>query len=101
MSFVIYLIVSGCCQGPEASSQLDHLKIRASKVSQQFILYIFCPTQKGLNRGGWVNRNICSIVSGCYLGPKALSQLDHLKLRASKASQQFTQCIFEVLFRKY
>ena len=48
VSLVIYLIVSSCCLGPEVSYQLDHLKLRVSTASQQFILYIFCvPPRKG------------------------------------------------------
>ena len=148
VSLVIYLIVSGCVLGPEAWSKLDHLKLRASKASQQFIQYAFgshsyvdkygrfceswypsyslrllsrswsssqldhlnkhpkppnnsysvylCPTRIGLNMEGCVSLVIYFIVSGCCLGPEAWFQLDHLKCRASKASQQFIQYIFSV-----
>ena len=36
-----YLIVSGCCQGFESSSEPHHLKLKSSKASQQFIPCIF------------------------------------------------------------
>ena len=96
VSLVIYLIVSGCYQGPEASSQLDNLKLIASKASQQFMHCILGHTQIGLNIGGCVNLVIYLIVSGCCVGPEASSKLDHLKLRASKASQKYIQCIFGI-----
>ena len=41
VSLVIYLIVYSCCLGPEASSQLNHLKFRASKPSHHFIECLF------------------------------------------------------------
>ena len=64
----------------------------------QFI-YILGSIQIGLNMGGFVSLFIYIIVSGCCLSPEAWSQLDHLRLRASKASQQFSQCIFWVQVR--
>ena len=151
MSLVIYLLVYGCCLGPKAWSQLDRLKLRASKASQQFIQYAFgshsyvdkygrfceswypsyslrllsrswsssqldhlnknpkppnnsysvylCPTRIGLNMEGYVSLVINFIVSSYCIGPKTSSQLDLLKLMASKASQQFTQCVFWIPYR--
>ena len=150
VSLIIYFIVSGCCLGLEASSQLDHLKFRAYKASQQFIqyafgsysyvdeygqfceswypsyslrllsmygsfiptwpfetqsiqslttiptVYILGPTQIGLNMEGCVSLVIYFIVTCCCLGPEAWFKFDHLKRRASKASQQFIQYIFWV-----
>ena len=53
--FFIYLIVSGCCIGPKPSSQLDRLKMRPSKFSQQFIQCIFwVPPRMGYIWGGCV-----------------------------------------------
>ena len=100
VSLVIYLIVSGLCIGPEASSQHHHLKIRASQSWQQFIEWIFWSHPKRVRYRGVWSLVIYIIVSGCCLGPEASSQLDHVKFRASKPSQQFIQCIFLVTSRK-
>ena len=95
VSLVIYLIVSSFCIGPEASSQHHHLKIRASKSWQQFIEWIFWSHPKRVRYSG-VWSLVFYIIVGCCLGPEASSQLDHVKFRASKPSQQFIQCIFWV-----
>ena len=50
--------------------------------------------------GGCVSPVIYLIVSDCYSGPKTSSQLNHLKLKISKASLHFIQCIFSVPHRQ-
>ena len=54
----------------------------------------------GLNTGGFVTLFIILIVECCRVSPETLSQLDHLKIRASKSSQKFRQCIFRVPSRR-
>ena len=51
-SLIIYFIVSACCLVPEASFQLDHLKVNAFKASQQFILFIFGSHHDRVKIGG-------------------------------------------------
>ena len=41
VSLIIYYIVSADCLGPEASLQVDHLKLKDSGASQQFLRCIF------------------------------------------------------------
>ena len=52
MSLIIYFIVSACCLAPEASFQLDHLKVNAFKASQQFKLCIFWSHHDRVKNGG-------------------------------------------------
>ena len=95
ISHTIYFIVSACCLGPEASFQIDHLKLKTFKASQQFVPCIFgVPTMIGLKMVGRMSLIIYFIVSACCLVPEASFQLDHLKLNAFKASRQFIPCTF-------
>ena len=59
-------------------------------------VYFWCPTTIELHIGWLVECFICFIVSDCFLGPYASSQLDHLKLKEFKVSKQFTPFIFGV-----
>ena len=52
MSLIIYFIVSACCLGPDASLQLDHLKLNEFKASQQFIQFIFGSHHDRVTNGG-------------------------------------------------
>ena len=52
MSLIIYFIVSACCLGPDASLQLDHLKLNEFKASQQFIQCIFGSHHDRVTNGG-------------------------------------------------
>ena len=97
MSLIIYFIVSACCLVPEASFQLDHLKLNAFKASRQFIPCTFGSHHDRVKNGRPDESYHQFIVSACCLGPKASFQLDHLKLKTFKASQQFIPCIFGVL----
>ena len=71
MSHVIYFIVCGCYLGPKASSKLDHLKLRDSKASQQFIQCIFLFHPDRVKYEGCVSLVIYFIVSGYCQSPKA------------------------------
>ena len=94
MSLIIYFIVSACCLVPEASFQLDHLKLNAFKASRQFIPCTFGSHHDRVKNGRPDESYHQFIVSACCLGPDASLQLDHLKLNEFKASQQFIQFIF-------
>ena len=59
-------------------------------------VYFWGPILIGLKMGGRISLIIYFIVSACCLGPEATFKLDHLKLKASKASKQFIPCLFEV-----
>ena len=63
-------------------------------------VYFWGPILIGLKMGGRISLIIYFIVSACCLGPEATFKLDHLKLKASKASKQFIPCLFEVPPRK-
>ena len=97
MSLIIYFIVSACCLGPEESFQLDHLKLNSFKASKQFIPCIFGNHHDRVNNGGADKSYHQFKVSTCCLGPEASFQLDHLKLKTFKGSQQFIPRIFGVL----
>ena len=94
MSLIIYFIVSACCLVPEASFQLDHLKLNAFKASRQFIPCTFGSHHDRVKNSRPDESYHQFIVSACCLGPDASLQLDHLKLNEFKASQQFIQFIF-------
>ena len=68
---VIYLIVSGFCLGPAASSQFGHLKLRAPNPQNSSYSIYFGSDPERVNMGGCVSHFIFIIVSSCCLDPEA------------------------------
>ena len=104
MSLIIYFIVSACCLVPEASFQLDHLKLNAFKASRQFIPCTFGSHHDRVKNGRPDESYHQFIVSACCLGAWLVfclwfSDFWQLFENLSKCRRLFCCCNYTLFFR--